>query len=454
MQTVFNGTKGLNNVSDPAHLPVGEGQTPYLTSSLNIAVGDTGRVNRLKGASLSSISPGENIHSLTSYNGSLVYAQNNTLCTLSLTGEEKQITSLSSSNPVYYHKLFTGRNEKLFWITPQDKGRIGSVNNTWRKADYYGPKTVRKFDEPPKGSICEYLLGRFWIAVGNVLYKSEPSNPYLFNYASGYFSFESSITFVAGFENGFWVGTQGALYYISSDGINFERKKVISYGCPFGKPVKVDLSDMPLQLQTTGIGYIVLTHEGFGLTLPGGYFFNLTKKNVTFKNMPSITSYAAIRSEQYIYAYANTGLGLVLNIRNLAVTQQNCYPFNSFAELDGEIYGANSNGIYRVTETITDASLSFWVNLQRVSRVRFLYLNGEFAGSLKVAVESDQRIIRTYIAEPREVGLKQHSFKIPIRRDNGIGTYWKITVENVDGVDFSIDRVELTTKQRKLYRGV
>jgi len=52
MEIVFNGTSGLNNVVDPAHIPVGEAKIIPLASCLNVVVEDTGRLSRLEGTIL------------------------------------------------------------------------------------------------------------------------------------------------------------------------------------------------------------------------------------------------------------------------------------------------------------------------------------------------------------------------------------------------------------------
>lgn len=455
MQTVFNGTKGLNNVSDPAHLSAGEGQTPYLTSCLNISVGDTGRVNRLAGSVQVFPDAGTGVHSLTEYNNSLVFCRNKSLWMLSLSGEIKKLADLPTDKPVYYAKIFTGNTEKLFWVTPETGGIItGDNNRYWKPSfDYQGQRTTRKFVETPHGHICEHALGCVWVAVGNDIYKSEPNNLYLFNLFSGRFSFENHITFFAGLEDGLWVGTRESIYWIDSDGLAFKRKQVSSYGGPEGKPVKVDVSGLAIQLPVAGTGYIALTDQGFCLLGPGGYFYNLTEKAVTFKNMPPWTAYTTQKDEQYVYTYADNGMGLTLNIRNLAVTQQACYPFNSFIKVSGIIYGANESGIFKISRTPTDASLSFWVNTGRMSRLRFLHLHGEFNGKLSISVKCDDGTIKKYTARPRKTGLRQHEYKIPINIDNRIGTYWEIGIENKNGGDFSLDRVEATLFQRRIYRG-
>lgn len=452
MQIVFNGTSGLNNVTDPAHLPVKEGVIVPLTSCVNVSAGDTGRVNRLMGAVVTLPESGTGIHSLTEYKGSFIFVKNSKMYLTNQSGALTLLMALPSNSPVFYETVFTGQEEVLFWVTPESTGRIsGSSSLSWSKGDYVGPTTTRKLSEPPKGHICHYALGRMWVATGNDLYCSEPNNPFLFNYFSGRFTFEADISFIAGFENGLWVGTKEGIYWIASDGIQFERKKVSTYGCPKGKPVEVALGEIPLQLSITGTGYIALTDEGFCLLTPGGYFFNLTAKDVTFKDMPAWSSYAGIRYGQYIYTYADNGIGLVLNIRNLALTQQDCYPFNSFAFLNSDVYGASATGIYKLSKTTVTASFTFWLNTQRTGRIRFLHLHGEFVGSLTVTVKNDDEKTLSYIATPRQLTNKQHEFKIPIRRDNGIGTYKEITIANNSGIDFSLDRVEITPITRRLY---
>jgi len=394
------------------------------------------------------------MHSLFSYNNLLYYVQNKKLYSRSVHGDTVLLAELTDDEKIYHCRLKTGSDEIVFFTSPTNSGII-NLNSVlpWSKAENFGPDTTRKFSEPPKGHICEYAIGRMWIAVNNNVFMSEPANPYLWDLFSGRFTFETQVTFIAGLENGVWVGTRDSVFWIASDGVTFERKMVTSYGVPEGKPILVDIDDLPLQLGITGVGYIALTNEGFSLLLPGGFYYNLTAKSVTLTDYSEAWSrYTAIKDSQYIYTYSDNGLGLCLNIRNLAVTQHNCYPFNSFTSLMGSIYGSNTDGIFKIQRGNIAANATFWINMSRTERIRFLQFHGEFSGSLRVTVKCDDGTTRYYIATPRKLGLKQHEFKIAIRRDNGIGTYYAITVENINGSDFSLDRIEITPIQRRLYR--
>jgi len=148
-----------------------------------------------------------------------------------------------------------------------------------------------------------------------------------------------------------------------------------------------------------------------------------------------------------------------VNLKNGAVTQHS-YPaaFNSFTMFEGRPLGASPDGIFTLdgglkdvyTTTSDERNISAWFELgpsqlgdDHVKQGRRLYLGGEFTGSMTIKVDTPKAYVptMTYTATPRDTTLVQHTLEVPISSKQK-DEYWKITVANVSGSDFSLDFID------------
>ncbi len=145
-------------------------------------------------------------------------------------------------------------------------------------------------------------------------------------------------------------------------------------------------------------------------------------------------------------------LGLCLQLDRLALSQYANFNFNSMCKFGDTYLGADENGIFELetgdlddTETIEaffELVTSDW-GIQNQKRIRSLYIGYESDGNLLVTWKDDDDNERSYVLKPNHIPNKQHSAKIPGARD-GKGRYWMLRIDNMDGADFSIDRVDVT----------
>lgn len=394
------------------------------------------------------------MHSIAKHNNKLVYAKNRKLYT-GITAPQ-ELASLIVDDPVYYHALFDGEKTVTFWSNGTVRGRlVDSLNYPWKKGVNAEANTHRQQSGPMSGHIVEYGLGRMAIAKGSSIFLSEPFNPYLYDLFANRLSFESEIRFIAFVDRGFWVGDSNSIYWIRSDGNNFERVKKATFPALKQKPVAIDLNETSLDLPLYGAGYVVLTQEGFCLLGDNGFYLLFGNDKVEFRE-PSGKFYnwqscGSIRMKNRVYFYANNGIGLTLNLRNFAITQHDVYPFQSFVELQGDVYGINAGGIYKIALKNKTAMFAFQSNFPAMARLRYLYIDGEFSSELNIKITGDERNTEIYTVKPRNENLKQHSFKLPVRRRNGINNHW--TIEVSCGSDFSVDNIDALVETRAIYRG-
>lgn len=139
--------------------------------------------------------------------------------------------------------------------------------------------------------------------------------------------------------------------------------------------------------------------------------------------------------------------GWVLNTESFAVSEYSNYPFNSFAQIAGKYYGANSNGLY-LLEGDTDAgdAIEAYASLgltnfgePRTKRMRAAHIGIRSDGKTLLRVKTDSNDTKYYEIEESKNGLS--SKKVPMQR-NLLSTYWHFTLENVNGSDFELDSFE------------
>jgi hypothetical protein len=142
-------------------------------------------------------------------------------------------------------------------------------------------------------------------------------------------------------------------------------------------------------------------------------------------------------------------LGLCLELTGKRASQYANYNFNSMCKFNGAYLGANESGIFTLDSGDLDGTdqieaffelLTSDYGVANQKRWRSMYIGYETEGNLTLIVKDDDNNERSYTLEPIFAGLEQHGQKVGIGRD-GKGRYWMIRIENVNGVDFSVDRI-------------
>lgn len=142
----------------------------------------------------------------------------------------------------------------------------------------------------------------------------------------------------------------------------------------------------------------------------------------------------------------------VLNTENVAVSQYNNYPFNSFAELNGNYYGASSDGLY-LLDGDDDAGTAIQAyfrspltdfgnpNLKRLPEVYFGYTSsGDMVCKTTVTSLNGVKEEHWYRLEARPaatVGATRET-RVPVGK--GLkSVYWQFELHNINGADFEIN---------------
>jgi hypothetical protein len=217
----FKGAKGLNNKVDPSRITEGELATAY-----SVDIDNAGVVARRK--SFVASTPLVNAKDFY-YTGEygLVVADGN----LYLVRENLSIKHIAAGLSVNSRMRYDTVNNITYFVNGFQTGKIfeGAASN-WVAADYVGPVTYKRFDDPPAGHLIRYFSSRMYIGEGSTLWYSEPFSYGQFDTARGYVLFDSRLRMISAVKNGLYVSTERCVYFLN--GLNpaeFNIVKVHDY---------------------------------------------------------------------------------------------------------------------------------------------------------------------------------------------------------------------------------
>ena len=435
----LNLSLGLNNNADPATFSPDRAGRVYLSGCNNVVIGDTGRVERCLGQSIYERLPGA--HSLYAIDGLYAYVFNGELRL-----SNNAIFPLVSAAKMSYAKV----DDRVFFSNGTDMGFIrGGEILPMPSWEYHGPKTARNFSSAVPGHLLCYTLGRLLIASGNTLWMSEAAQPYTFCLSDSRFQYNSKIRLLAKGNSGFWVSDSEGIYWVDYKDGQWEQTIKAFYPALEGEPSYVNATEVQGLENLFGTACLCATVKGICLLGADGIFVNLTEKVLELRDSEGVllplVNFAGIvhRNRYYVSMGGRVKVGIILNLYNRAVTQHTLYQFTSVAAVENKVLGTYEDGIFTLFETWprVNSSFTFYVNTDKLSRFRFLNIHGEFYDDIEVSVTCDEKTTWKYTGEVRNPGMLQHEFKLPIARDNGIGTYWKVEVKNINGRYFAVNRI-------------
>ena len=213
--TVFRGTSGVNNKLDPTRISI-DFKTGIcaLAEGVNINIDDTGRIDRCRGFTATSIT--DAMHSLFDCGSYALGVSGDALQVINPNYSVSSIRNVTENARMRYVKF----NDVIFYLNGYEKGYVqNKVSYAWTRSTYTGPTTDRTYSDPPIGYILEIYKGRMLIAVrkSNAYFIKFSEAGYLgrFDMALNGMPFQSHIRMVRSVQNGFYVSTDDAIYWIS-----------------------------------------------------------------------------------------------------------------------------------------------------------------------------------------------------------------------------------------------
>lgn len=151
---------------------------------------------------------------------------------------------------------------------------------------------------PPHGRIVRGFKGRMFVAVGEVVYWSQPLAYHHFKLATDLQLFEAEVRMLEPAVDGFYVGLADQVLWVGGDDPSNWTPRVVSRGVVPGlKALRVPGSALP-KLQFQGEVLVWATDRGFVAGLPGGQIANLTDGSVVLS--PHNEATLAFREENGI----------------------------------------------------------------------------------------------------------------------------------------------------------
>lgn len=139
--------------------------------------------------------------------------------------------------------------------------------------------------------------------------------------------------------------------------------------------------------------------------------------------------------------------GWVLNPENFAVSTYSNYNFNSLIEWDGEYYGLNSSGIWKLDGTLDDSSYiqakivtaAFDFDTSNQKTVPEMYLGYTANGNLVLKVSKDDDVTVYFELSTTNDGLSTGTIKLS---KGMVGRYFQYELISKNSTDFGIDTIE------------
>jgi hypothetical protein len=254
-----------------------------------------------------------------------------------------------------------------------------------------------------------------------------------------------------------------ALEYVTGGGggttvvIDAEEAGVwVAYGAFFSETVNFDEPEL-----TATAAFSNTEAESFTLDdvpAPTITFAVAATEAVSFDDTPTINQIlnlllteGAVFTTGFTFA-GETYRGVVMNVRNKAVTEYDSYDFNSMGYWGGSAYGTKADGIYRL-EGSNDAGVDIDAHVLTAitnfgnsvsSRVERAYLGIRNDGSLtlKVIARQDDDTKVAHLYDMTEVGSTLRRERVKLGK--GVrAAYFQFELSNTAGGDFELDEMVL-----------
>lgn len=156
---------------------------------------------------------------------------------------------------------------------------------------------------------------------------------------------------------------------------------------------------------------------------------------------------------------ANERLGICVNLTNFAHTQYQGFDFTSMCKFADRYIGANDSGLHVLFEDSLDDGVEINAFFELVKtdfgvsnpkHLRRVYVGFSATGNLQISftVDGDESTRTFYLQQVDDDDVMGGNVA-PIGRDVE-GRYWTIRVDNVNGCDFTIDRIQASMYVRPL----
>ena len=219
----------------------------------------------------------------------------------------------------------TEPNSEILW-------RAGTVQNGTTSITVRTPvKTTfplltQHMVPPPPGHLLAHHNGRIYIAYDNIVWYTEHHRPELINLDDNFIPMEKRVTFLAGVNDGIWIGTQDRIVFIQGDPPQIDKHNYMikaKYGCIENTQIAVEGEKLGGEEPIAGMAWIITTEEGIHIATEGGFLKNVTEGRVKFPYSPMGTAMIRSVDDAVLYTvglYSTSAADLNLALFNIQGT--------------------------------------------------------------------------------------------------------------------------------------
>jgi len=285
---LFRGTSGINNAVPATRLKSDKGFVE-LAAGVNVDIGDNYELMRRKKETQQRAEAG---HSPFCDGGDAFYVSAGSLYRLNSDFSRDLVRSSVGDEPMWYAQVAG----MTFYGNGVASGIVEDGSSRAWSGTYYGPETERSLAGPPTGAKpLAYVAGCLIAVVDNIVWKSEPYAPSLFDLAAGAIPLPSRILGGVGLDTSFYVSDETGVYFITLAEPTFRKV----HNKPMREGTALRVFDYSIGDRSSD-GVLMLCADGIFFGSTQGEFINLSKQRLVLPD--GGPGYAVLTNKHYIVA--------------------------------------------------------------------------------------------------------------------------------------------------------
>ena len=357
------------------------------------------------------------------------------------------------------------------WVSVENLSQWVHDHAPANPADWNGVTSNSNFEvdafalSTKAGKCLHFFAGVLYLAINNFVYATKTFDvskmDIRYNVVAG---FPDNVTMIQHVDNGLYIGTTKACYFLASTGVvvgedgkyksGFKQTQVLPYGAIYGTDLTLSAELIP-DLRSKDIAALWSTAVGIFAGVPGGTVTNLSAGKVVLSD--AVSGAALFKDQdglrQYIVAFS--GGAWVLNLNKLTHSRFTAFPYTSLFKLGAFYYGADSHAIVKfggetdyvgatgLTQQLDSFILTPSTNFGtgKVKRVRLVHAKVRRTAAVAIDCIVDELPSYEDGGVPRDGVTTAHTIRQKAPR-GAKGVYWQFRFRKVGGGKFSIFNLE------------
>lgn len=255
---------GIDNVNIPTDMEQvnDAGHSYFFQSALNFDMTNKRHLRRRDGYRPLHTFLTDKLHSIWAHVNDCFFMAGEALYRLNADMSYTQILDGFGSNPMnyaeVYGKIYFTNTSEIGWIDSNGVSPLPSPTENFKVS-------------MPAGHLMEFYNQVLYVAVGNIIYCSDPTFPGQYDYRHGLIPFKSRITMLKAAGDGLWVSDSENIYFLNGSTV---RDFVTAHkqSTPVIERSAVEIDGRYLGTDAVGKSVIMLTSAGICIGSSGGNF--------------------------------------------------------------------------------------------------------------------------------------------------------------------------------------